>query len=112
MRDELYWLPVSQRIAYKLAVITHNCLRGLDPQYLLDMLQQIAGIPHRQHLRPAQHGDLVARLRTSCLGARSFSQSSAAVCNSLPPALRCPDLSIELFRKNLKIYLFMLAYGH
>ena len=25
MRDELQWLPVSQRIAYKLAVITHNC---------------------------------------------------------------------------------------
>lgn len=85
MRDELHWLPVSQRIAYKLAVITHNCLRGLGPQYLLDMLQQIAGIPHCQHLRSAQHGDLaVARLRTSCLGARSFSQSSAAVWNSLP----------------------------
>ena len=80
MRDELHWLPVSQRIAYKLAVITHNCLRGLGPQYLLDMLQQIAGIPHRQHLRSAQHNDFaVARLRTSCLGARSFSQSSAAV---------------------------------
>ena len=77
------------------------------------MLQQIAEIPHRQHLRSAQHGDLaVARLRTSCLGARSFSQSSAAVWNSLPPALRCPDLSTELFRKNLKTYLFMLAYGH
>ena len=75
MRDELHWLPVSQRIAYKLAVITHNCLRGLGPQYLLDMLHQIVGIPHRQHLRSAQHGDFaVARLRTSCLGARSFSQ--------------------------------------
>ena len=102
-----------QRIAYKLVVITHNCLRGLGPQYLLDMLQQIAEIPHRQYPRSAQHGDLaVAKLRTSCLGARSFSQSSAVVWNSLPPALRCPDLSIELFRKNLKTYLFMLAYGH
>ena len=100
MRDELHWLPVSQRIAYKLAVITHNCLRGLGPQYLLNMLQQITGIPHRQHLRSAQHGDLaVPRLRISYLGPRSFSQSSAAVWNSLPPALRCPDLSIELFRK-------------
>ena len=100
MRDELHWLPVSQRIAYKLAVITHNCLRGLGPQYLLNMLQQIAEIPHRQHLRSAQHGDLaVPRLRISCFGPRSFSQSSAAVWNSLPPALRCPDLSIELFRK-------------
>ena len=79
----------------------------------ISLLQQIAEIPHRQHLRSAQHGDLaVARLRTSCLGARSFSQSSTAVWNSLPPVLRCPDLSIELCKKNLKTYLFMLAYGH
>ena len=80
MRDELHWLPVSQRIVYKLAVIAHNCLRGLGHQYLFDMLQQIAGIPHRQHLRSAQHGDLaVALLRSNRLGTRSFSQSSAAV---------------------------------
>ena len=39
---------------------------------------------------------------TSCLGAHSFSQSSAAVWNSLPPALHCPDLSTELYRKNIK----------
>ena len=80
MRDELHWLPVSQRIAYKLAVITHYCLCGLGPRYLIDMLQQIAGIPYRQHLRSAQHGDLtVARLHTSRLGARNFSQSSATI---------------------------------
>ena len=53
MRDELHWLSVSQRIVYKLAVITHNCLLDLSPQYLIEMLQRIAVIPHRQHLRSA-----------------------------------------------------------
>ena len=111
MRDELHWLSVSQRIAYKLAVITHNCLRGPGPQYLIDMLQQIAGIPHRQHLRSAQHDDhAVVRLRTSHLGARSFSQSPTTIWNFLPLALWCPNLTVELFRKNLKTYLFTLAY--
>ena len=62
------------------------------------------------YIPTAQHGDLTAaRLRTSRFGAHSFSQSSAAIWNSLPPALRRPDLSVELFRKKLKlIYLDLL----
>ena len=113
MRDELLWLSVSQRIAYKLAVITHNCLRSLCSLYLINMLQQIAGIPHSQHLRFTQHGDLaVVRFRTSHLSACNFSQSLAAIWNSLPLTRRYPDLSVELFRKNLKTYLFTLVLGH
>ena len=112
MRDQLHWLPVPQRIAYKLAIITRNCLHGLGPRYLTDMLHLTAELPHHLNLRSASHGDLaVTRLRTTRLGARSFSHSSAMVWNSLPPALRRTDFSLELFKKHLKSHLFTIAYG-
>ena len=35
---QLHWLPIKQRIDFKIAVITHNCLYGTAPQYLKDLL--------------------------------------------------------------------------
>jgi len=34
---QLHWLPVRQRITFKLAMITFKCLRGLAPCYLADV---------------------------------------------------------------------------
>ena len=33
---QLHWLPMRQRITFKLAIITFKCLRGLAPSYLAD----------------------------------------------------------------------------
>jgi len=32
----LHWLPVRQRIKYKLAMTVYKCLHGLAPTYLAD----------------------------------------------------------------------------
>jgi len=37
---ELHWLPVRQRIKYKLAMIVYKCLHGLSPIYLVDDCHQ------------------------------------------------------------------------
>jgi len=34
---QLHWLPVWQRITFKLAMITYKCLHGLVPSYLADV---------------------------------------------------------------------------
>ena len=34
----LHWLPVKQRIVYKLMVLTYRCLHGLAPIYLSDLI--------------------------------------------------------------------------
>ena len=34
---QLHWLPVHQRITFKLAMITFKCLHGLAPSYLADV---------------------------------------------------------------------------
>ena len=33
-----HWLPIRQRINFKIATITHKCIYGTAPQYLKDLL--------------------------------------------------------------------------
>jgi len=39
IRDVLHWLPIRQRVDFKLSVLMFNCLRNLTPSYLMNMLQ-------------------------------------------------------------------------
>jgi len=43
LRD-LHWLPVRQRIKYKLAMTVYKCLHGLAPTYLVDDCHAISAI--------------------------------------------------------------------
>ena len=36
---ELHWLKVKYRIQYKIYMLTYKCLKGMAPQYLIEMLQ-------------------------------------------------------------------------
>ena len=37
LRDILHWLPVQQRIIFKIAVLAFNCIRGTGPVYFNDV---------------------------------------------------------------------------
>src|ERR1700743_160393 len=43
---ELHWLPLTQRVEYKVAVITHKVLSTRQPQYLADIITEYR--PSRQ----------------------------------------------------------------
>ena len=40
VRKELHWLPVRQRISFKVLVLTHQALHGTAPQYVTDLLSR------------------------------------------------------------------------
>ena len=42
MRDILHWLPVRQRIDFKLGVLVFRCLRGEAPSYLVESVSSVA----------------------------------------------------------------------
>ena len=68
--QSLHWLPVRQRIVYKLATLIHKCLTGRAPSYLAEYCHQ-AGT-RRPGTRSADTSMLdVPRTRTA-LGDRSF----------------------------------------
>ena len=37
----LYWLPVSQRIDFKIALLVFKCINGLAPQYLTELIRPV-----------------------------------------------------------------------
>ena len=52
MRDILHWLPVRQRIDFKLGVLVFKCLRGDAPSYLVESVSSLADQPNlRSHPR-------------------------------------------------------------
>jgi hypothetical protein len=104
LRD-LHWLPVRQRINYKVALLVYKCLHGLAPSYLADDCRPVSTMAGRRQLRSADTGMLVVpRTRTS-IGARSFAVHGPTIWNKLPVELRLSGLSADSFTKRLKTYL-------
>jgi len=92
----LHWLPVRQRITFKVATIVHKCLNGRAPVYLSNDLQY-AG-QRRTGMRSASAALLeVLRSRTA-IGDRSFSIAGPRVCNTLPASVHDTNSSLH-FRK-------------
>lgn len=112
LRDELHWLPVQQRIRYKVALMVFKCLRGSCPAYLRDFCSPLVTLQGHRELRSVSHGDIVQlRTRTRRIGTRSFRSSAPTVWNSLPISVRDSSLTLEQFKCALKTHLFCTAYN-
>ena len=112
IREKLHWLPIRQRIIYKLCLLVFKCLRGEAPSYLCEMLTPLSGHHHLRPLRSAAHGNLhIPRTRTRTFGPRSFSVSGPSSWNKLPDNLKNIELTLQVFKSQLKTHLFHQAYG-
>jgi len=93
IRDVLHWLPIRQRVDFKLSVLVFNCLRNLAPSYLMNTCQPVTRNLHRRRLRSAVRGDLIVPpTRTVRYGPRSFAVAGPSTWNALPAPL-CNELS-------------------
>ena len=102
LRD-LHWLPVQQRIEYKVALITYKVLNSGQPHYLHSLMKEYK--PARQLRSEGQR--LLAKPcgLTSALASRSFTCSTETVWNSLPEVVRKTE-HLQTFKKKLKHHLF------
>jgi len=99
---QLHWLPVRQRVVFKIATLVHRSLSGNAPGYLADDCPLVADARVRQ-LRSADTRTLVVSQAHSSFGDRTFATTGPQVWNSLPPNRR---LKYGQFRRLLKTYLF------
>src|SRR5688572_14818797 len=84
MRDVLHWLPVSQRIQFRISVWVWRCQLGSAPAYLREFC-----CPTRRNLRSASRGELVVPFaRTSKMQRCAFSVVGPTIWNNLPSDLR------------------------
>ena len=106
---QLHWLPIKQRICYKLSTIVHKCLHQQAPDYLSELFTFTADIQSRCSLRSASDGKLAIPRTRIQFGDRAFSVAGARQWNSLPVELRNID-DFGLFKAKLKTHLFKLTY--
>ena len=109
MRDVLHWLPMQQRISYRIAALVSRCVAGFAPSYLRDLCCPVSLVPARRVLRSATRGELmVPRARLTSVQHRAFAMVGPVTWNSLPTNLRSlPQVNPPLgFLRALKTFFF------
>ena len=104
---QLHWLPVRQRISFKIATLVYKCLNNSGPSYLSEMLTI------RQPKRTLRSSSKFLldenTVTTKTFGTRSFRFAGPFVWNKLPEDIkRCTDYN--LFKRKLKSHLFGEAF--
>ena len=87
LRDR-HWLPIQQRVDYKLCMMVHRCLSGSAPSYLVDLIMPSAVANARAGLRSAEAKTVSLPRTYSSLGDRAFAVTAPRAWNKLPFVLR------------------------
>ena len=83
LRGDLHWLPVRERIVFKLCSIMFKCRHQTALQYLQELCIPVTASKSRRHLRSAARGDMqVLACHTSSFGPRSFAACAAKLWNA------------------------------
>ena len=106
----LHWLPVPQRIQFKIAVSAFDCVRDHCLAYFNNVYTPVTGISGRANLRSAERCYMRVPSTRTQLCRRSFHVAAPAVWNALPSQLRSSSISRGQFRAGLKTHLFTQAY--
>ena len=98
--QKLHWLPVRERIIFKVLLLVYKTLTGKGPQYLSEMLTY-TNFSHCPYLKEPSVKNK--------FGERAFSKVAPKLWNDLPQHLKDSD-SVESFKTSLKSHLFKNAF--
>ena len=104
--NSLHWLPVKERIIFKVLLLVYHILNDSAPEYNTSLIHKYQ--PART-LRSSQSGLLQIPLSKKSWGDRAFAHAGPALWNSLPQGLKNSN-SLTSFKGNLKTHLFNFAY--
>ena len=103
----LHWLPVRQRITYKILLLTNKALNGMAPKYIADLLQPYT--PTRQ-LRSSSKNLLVTpKSNLKFYGDRSFQVAAPRLWNSLTGDIRSIQ-NLDVFKNKIETLIFREAF--
>lgn len=105
---ELHWLPVEQRIKFKIAILVFKAKHQLAPGYIQDLITPYS--PSRQLRSTSQELLQVPATKSTMVSQRAFSVAGPRLWNSLPLELRLTD-DLVTFKSRLKTHLFVQYFG-
>ena len=104
---QLHWLPLKERITYKVCLLCHKCINKNAPSYLQELVNVY--VPQRSLRSRSQCLlEIPASRGSARLAGRSFTHAGPEVWNSLPLDLRLKTSESE-FKVCLKTHLFRAA---
>ena len=102
----LHWLPVKQRIDFKVLLTVYKSRNGLAPPYIDDMLLDYS---QTRCLRSSNQNLLAKPRINRKIGYGAFSHYGPTLWNLLPSELKTAP-SVSLFKRQLKTHLFSQAF--
>ncbi len=104
---DLHWLPIKQRIDFKVLLLAYKAINGDGPEYLSDLV-----VPYitPYNLRSQEENTMsVPKTNLVSCGDRAFSKVAPQLWNDLPVSIKFA-CDVDTFKKLLKTHLFKLAY--
>ena len=102
---DLHWLPVYQRIQFKILLLTYKTIHDMAPEYMKDLIQiKSSSLRSEKQLMLSE-----PRSRLVTYGDRAFACAAPRLWNKLPVNIRLCD-TLDSFKKHLKTYLFNAAF--
>jgi len=92
---DLHWLPIKQRIYFKIILFVFKFFHNKTPVYINECL----------HVTNFENLTLEIKRTNTSYGDRAFQNCAPRLWNSLPGHIKAIQ-SIELFKKQLKHHLF------
>ena len=105
----LHWLPVDQRIRYKLVLLTYKVKVSRTPDYLSKLKSEWTTFTSMS-LRSSSRTLLRPKLTRTNSGDRAFSASAPLIWNDLPADFNFFN-SVHILKKWLKTFLFAKAFN-
>ena len=105
---KLHWLPIKERIDFKILCIIFKCLNKMAPPYLESKIKKKT---FTRNTRASTRGTMleVPFVRKSTFAARAFSVYGPELWNTLPTKLH-KLTTIDSFKRGLKTELFTRAF--
>ena len=106
---ELHWLPIQERIEFKIITLVHKSLHGLAPNHLMDLLTRKVPRGEELHSNDRTSQLEVPATTRKTFTARAFSVLGPQLWNQLPD-LQQTDSYVS-FKQNLKTFLCRKAFS-
>ena len=100
--QDRHWLPIRQRVQYKLCMLVNRCLYGEAPSYLAEFVVPTAISNNKAGLRSAQSLSIIVPHTHPTL---AFSVAAPRAWNNFPPHIRhIPSMDVFSKTRNLSCF--------
>ena len=106
LMHNLHWLPVRERIKFKLCLYVYKCLHDSAPSYLTELVSYRTRSSSGPVTRSSNDTTLLnSFIGNTCSGDKSFRAAGPALWNCLPRNIR-EACSVSVFKKLLKAHYY------